>query len=224
MTVVIDVRAPEIDLTTVSTLTGYADIAASIGLRAIHVGVEESPRSDDNGAALLRASATAVIRNPWVGTPADTDLMPAAEHIAPLIAKLLTDRLVDSLGGPGAIAAFGKAALVGLEGEIEHASALIHTPYFGNLVREALDGTSILCFVDGRSAPGSNLRVPLWHKREASTRDYYQSLDVYLPDAPHENEIAVIAVASTGPRAHARIGDRTSDRPVTSEILKGITL
>jgi hypothetical protein len=224
MTAIIDATERTYDLKTASTLHGYDDIAAAIDLRRILVAVEELPANANSAVPLHRASATAVIRNPWLGTGTDEDLLPRAERIAPVLAKLLTDRLIDALGGVENIEAFGKAALVGFHGEIEHASALIHTPYFGNIVRDALNGTSILCFVDGRSEPGSVLRVPLWHKTEASTRDYYQSLDVFLPDAPQEGEIAVIAVASTGPRRNARLGDRATDLPVTSEILKGITL
>ncbi|GAA1806172.1 amino acid synthesis family protein [Agromyces neolithicus] len=224
MSAVIDATARTYDLSTVSTLNDYSDVAAAIGLRTILVSVEEMPASGLRTQPILRAAATAVIRNPWVGTATDADLQPETERIAPVLAKLLTDRLIDALGGAASIEAFGKAAVVGLSGEIEHAGALIHTPYFGNLMREALQGTSILCFVDDRSGPGRHLRVPLWHKTEPTTRDYYQSLDVILPDAPHHDEIAVIAAASTGPRPHARIGDRMTDRPVTSEILKGIAL
>lgn len=224
MTAIVDLAAGTYDLSTTSTLRDYDAIASAVGVRTILVAVEELPASNSAADPILRASATAVIRNPWVGTETDADLQGGAERIAPVLAKLLTDRLIDALGGAGRIRAFGKAAVVGLAGEIEHASALIHTPYFGNLVREALEGTSILCFVDDRSPAGGSLRVPLWHKTEATTRDYYQSLDVFLPDAPQDDEIAVIAVASTGPRPHARIGDRKTDRPVTSEVLKGIAL
>jgi hypothetical protein len=106
---------------------------------------------------------------------------------------------------------------------MEHAAALIHTPYFGNLLREFLDGTSIICFSDTRAEAGGDLRVPLWHKRHAATRNHYQSLEVHLADAPHRDEIAVIAVASSGPRAHPRIGDRSTDAPVSSSVLKGLT-
>lgn len=224
MTAIVDLAAGTYDLSTISTLRDYDAIASAVGVRTILVAVEELPASNSAAVPILRASATAVIRNPWVGTAPDADLQRGTERIAPVLAKLLTDRLIDALGGAGRILAFGKAAVVGLAGEIEHASALIHTPYFGNLVREALDGTSILCFVDDRAPAGGSLRVPLWHKTEATTRDYYQSLDVFLPDAPQDDEIAIIAVASTGPRPHARIGDRKTDHPVTSEILKGIAL
>lgn len=210
------------DLTVRSTLHDYANVADACGLRRVVTQVEEAP--GPHGSSTRRAAAIAVIRNPWIDTGTDHDLAPEGERIAALLAKLLTDRLPAALGGAATVQAFGKAALVGNRGELEHAAALIHTPYFGNLVREALEGTSILCFVDGRAEPGELLRVPLWHKTAAATRDYYQTLEVALPDAPHADEIVVIAAASTGPRPHARIGDRATDRPITSEILKEIAL
>ncbi|MFV0435712.1 MAG: amino acid synthesis family protein [Leucobacter sp.] len=211
-----------VDLSTRSTLADYGDIAAAIGLRKVFTQVEEIPR--EGTPAIRKASATAVIRNPWLGTGTDEDLAPEAERIAPLLAKLISDRLLDELGGADAIEAFGKAALVGTQGELEHAGALIHTPFFGNLLREALGGTSIICFVDGQADAGQLLRVPMWHKTAAATRTHYQTTEVNLADAPHADEIAVIAAASTGPRPFARIGDRTTDRPVSSDIYKEIAL
>ncbi|WP_405218572.1 amino acid synthesis family protein [Agrococcus sp. Ld7] len=214
------------DLSTASTLRGYGSVAAAIGLRSIRTVTEELPPADarPGTAPILRAAAIAVIANPWAGTAVTHDLEPETQRIAPALAKLLTDRLNDALGGPDAVQAFGKAAVVGLDGEIEHAGALIHTPYFGNLMREALGGTSILCFSDARSAAGASHRIPLWHKTAPATRDFYQSLEVHLADAPHPGEIAIIAAASTGPRPHARIGDRTTDRVITSDILKELPL
>jgi hypothetical protein len=139
-----------------------------------------------------------------------------------VLARLLSDRLLAALGGAANIETFGKAAVVGTAGELEHAGALIHTPYFGNLVREFLEGTSVLCFTDGRAEPGDHVRVPMWHKTHATNRNHYQSIDVSLPDAPHADELAVIAVASTGPRPHPRIGDRTTDKPIDATILEGL--
>ncbi|WP_349930621.1 amino acid synthesis family protein [Glutamicibacter mishrai] len=211
-----------IDLSNRSTLDAYEDLARAIGLRKISCTVEELPHR--GLGAITRATATAVIPNPWLGTGTSQDLSERTEAIAPLLAKLLSDRLLQALGGAEKVEAFGKAALVGSDGELEHAGALIHTPFFGNLLREALGGTSIICFVDGRGVPGESLRVPMWHKTAAATRTHYQTLELSLPDAPHAGEIAVIAAASTGPRPHARIGDRTTDQVITSEILKGIQL
>ncbi|NYF14015.1 hypothetical protein HDC34_002309 [Pseudoclavibacter sp. JAI123] len=199
--------------------------AVALGVRKIFTAYEDviSDGGVDAPTAIRQASAVAVVRNPWIGQGKLADLTEATAEVAPVVAKLLSDRLLAALGGAGKVEAFGKAAVVGLEGEIEHAGALIHTPYFGNLLREFLEGTSIICFSDTRADAGGDLRVPLWHKTAAATRSHYQSLDVHLADAPHRDEIAVIAVASSGPRPHPRIGDRTTDVPVTSDILKGIT-
>ncbi|QUW17815.1 amino acid synthesis family protein [Agrococcus sp. Marseille-Q4369] len=223
MTTTATAPARIVDLSSSSTLHGYEAIAAAIGLRSIRTITEELP-GVARAAPILRAASIAVIANPWAGTSVTHDLEPETQRIAPVLAKLLTDRLTDVLGGPDAVQAFGKAAVVGLDGEIEHAGALIHTPYFGNLMREALEGTSILCFSDARSAAGSSHRIPLWHKTAPATRDFYQSLEVHLADAPHPGELAVIAAASTGPRPHARIGDRSTDRVITSDILKELPL
>lgn len=221
MTSITDAPTTIVDLSATSTLRDYGHIATAIGVRSIRTVIEELPIGD---GAVLRAAAIAVIRNPWIGTGPAQDLQPETERTAPVLAKLLTDRLSAALGGPSAVQAFGKAGVVGLDGEIEHSGALIHTPFFGNLMREALEGTSILCFADARSAAGATHRIPLWHKTAPATRDYYQSLDVHLADAPHADEIAIIAAAATGPRPHARIGDRSTDRPITSAILKGFAL
>ncbi|NKX55719.1 amino acid synthesis family protein [Arthrobacter mobilis] len=172
----------------------------------------------------LRATAAAVLANPWAGTGPETDLGPATREIAPQIARALTDRLIAGLGGAEKIEAFGKAAIVGTAGEIEHAGALIHTPFFGNLVREFLEGSSIICFADERAEAGQPLVVPLWHKTEAATRSHYQTVTARVSDGPRPDEIVVIAAASTGPRPHARIGDRATDPAVTSRILEGASL
>ncbi|MBO8191072.1 amino acid synthesis family protein [Streptomyces oryzae] len=167
-----------------------------------------------------RASVAAVIRNPWSGAAPLADLSAGQERIGPVLAKLLCDRLAKVLGGVDRIEAFGKAAVVGTAGEIEHAGALIHTPFFGNLVRELLDGESIICFADARGEAGDSLTVPLWHKTHAATRSHYQTVSARVPDAPRADEIVVIAAASTGPRPHSRIGDRRTDPVVTSRTLE----
>ncbi|QKZ21062.1 amino acid synthesis family protein [Streptomyces chartreusis] len=167
-----------------------------------------------------RASVAAVIRNPWAATGPTADLSREQQRIAPLLAILLTGRLIDALGGVDRIEAFGKAAIVGTGGEIEHAGALIHTPYFGNLVREFLKGESIICFADSRAEAGETLVVPLWHKTHASTRSHYQTVSARVSDAPRADEIVVVAAASTGPRPHPRIGDRMTDPVVTTETLE----
>jgi Amino acid synthesis len=196
----------------------------AVDLRKIVVHREDV--LSENGGAPARparqAVAAAVITNPWLGTGPSADLAPAAEVIAPVLARALTDRLIGALGGVDAIEAFGKAAVVGTAGEIEHGGALIHTPWFGNLVRDFLHGESIICFADARGDAGETLVVPMWHKTHAATRSHYQTIPVRIPDAPRAGEIVVIAAASTGPRPHARIGDRTTDPAVSADNLESV--
>lgn len=165
-------------------------------------------------AAAHRAAAAAVISNPWAGRGHVADLSAEVERIAPGLARTLHRELTAALGGSAVITAFGKAAIVGLDGELEHAAALIHTPYFGNVLRELLEGTSIIVFSDERGPAGTTLTVPIWHKTDSATRSHYQTIPVRIPDAPAADEIVVIAAAATGPRPNARIGDRRTDPAV----------
>jgi Amino acid synthesis len=158
-----------------------------------------------------RAAAAAVIDNPWAGLGRVDDLGAEVERIAPVVAVALTDRLADVLGGAEVIEAFGKAAIVGTDGEIEHGAALIHTPWFGDVVRQALDGTSIIVFSDTRGPAGTALVVPVWHKTAAATRSHYQTVEIRIADAPRPGEIVLVCAAATGGRPQARIGDRTTD-------------
>lgn len=178
----------------------------------------------ENGAVpahpVERASVAAVVTNPWLGTGSGRDLADEVEAMAPALAQLLADMLLDALGGAARVEAFGKGAMVGTAGEIEHGAALIHTPYFGNLVRGLLEGDSVICFADSRGDAGQPLVVPMWHKQHATTRSHYQTILAQVPDAPRPDEIVVVAAASTGPRPHPRIGDRTTDPAVTIEILE----
>ena len=79
----------------------------------------------------------------------------------------------------------------------------------------------MLCFADG-AVFLRRVSCSIWHKTHATSRDHYQTMDVYLADAPHADEICVIAAASTGTRPFPRIGDRRTDGNVTTEILKGL--
>ncbi|CAH0178817.1 hypothetical protein SRABI83_01376 [Arthrobacter sp. Bi83] len=167
----------------------------------------------------VRATAAAVVANPWLGGKATNDLNEEVIRLAPVLARKLTHVLTKELGGVDAIEAFGKAAIVGTDGEIEHGAALIHTPFFGNLVREYFDGESIICFADDRADAGASLVVPLWHKNAAATRTHYQTITTRISDAPRPGEIVVVLGASTGPRPHARIGDRLTDPIVKAENL-----
>jgi hypothetical protein len=186
------------------------------GIRKICTVVEELATELGRPVAnpVRRVAVAAVIANPWAGRGVVEALNEEVERAAPALAHQLTARLVEALGGTDRVEAFGKAALVGLGGEIEHAGALIHTPYFGNLFRELTEGSSVIVFSDDRVAAGTPLTVPMWHKTHATTRSHYQTITVRIPDAPRADEIVVIAAGASGGRPNARIGDRRSDPQV----------
>lgn len=170
-------------------------------------------------ATTRRAAAVAVVTNPWVGRGMQDDLSTEVAELVPDVAHMLSDRLLTILDGADQVEAFGKAAVVGLDGEVEHAGALIHTPYFGDVLRRRTDGESIIVFSDERAGAGTSLSVPIWHKNHASTRSHYQTITVRVPDGPRSDEIAVIAAASDGPRPNARIGDRRTDAALSDTVL-----
>ena len=106
----------------------------------------------------------------------------------------------------------GKAAIVGLNGEIEHASGLIHTLRFGNKFREAVGGKSYLSFTNKRGVAGSSIQIPMMHKIDEGFRSHYLTLEFAVPDAPGPDEILVAIGAATTGRAFPRIGDRYMDK------------
>ena len=152
-----------------------------------------------------------VITNPWAGQGFVDDLRPTILEAAPDLGGILVPRLVEMAGGGDAIEAYGKAAMVGTSGEIEHGSALIHTLRFGNVFRDAVGGTSYLSFTNSRGGPGATISIPMMHKSDPGWRSHYLTLEMTVADAPSPDEIVVAIGASVGGRPHHRIGNRYSD-------------
>jgi len=115
------------------------------------------------------------------------------------------------MGSGDEILAYGKAAMVGLNGEIEHASAFIHTLRFGNKFRDAVGGTSYLSFTNTRGPAGCKISIPMMHKTDAGLRPYYLTHEFTIHDAPSDNEIVIAIGGASSGRAHARTGDRYQD-------------
>ena len=160
---------------------------------------------------VLLVSVAAVIKNPWFDRGFVENLKPEILALAPKLGDILVPELIKEIGSGDEILAYGKAAMVGLNGEIEHASAFIHTLRFGNKFRDAVNGTSYLSFTNTRGPAGSKISLPMMHKTDAGLRPYYLTHEFTIHDAPNEDEIVVaIGGASTG-RAHARTGDRYQD-------------
>jgi hypothetical protein len=156
-------------------------------------------------------AVAAVVRNPWAGRGFVEDLAPEIRQLAPVLGEILTSRILSLAGSGEAVEGYGKAAIVGTGGEIEHASALIHTLRFGNIFRKAVGAKSYLSFTNVRGGPGCALAIPMMHKHDEGMRSHYLTLQFSIADAPAPDEIVVALGASIGGRPHHRIGDRYQD-------------
>ena len=154
-------------------------------------------------------TAMAISRNPWFGRGHVEDLGPEVREHCPHLGRLLTDMLLDQTGD--ALEGCGKASIVGMGGEIEHAQALTHSLWFGNQLREAIKAKSYLAFTNTRGAAGCSLMIPLMDKDDGGRRSHYQTIHTCVPDAPAEDEIIVALGASVGGHPNHRIGDRYTD-------------
>lgn len=155
--------------------------------------------------------AAAVLRNPWAGRGFIEDLKPEIHAIAPVLGEMLTAAILELAGSGESVEGYGKAAIVGTAGEIEHASALIHTLRFGNIYRRAVGAKSYLAFTNVRGGPGAPILIPLMHKQDEGMRSHYLTVQFAINDAPAPDEILVALGASVGGRPHHRIGDRYQD-------------
>lgn len=155
-------------------------------------------------------AAAAVIKNPWAGRFVE-DLTPEINQFAPQLGRELTDRVVALAGGAEGIEAFGKSAVVGLDGEVEHGSGLIHTLKFGNFYRQAVNATSYLAFCNTRGAANAPVSIPMMDLHDAGRRSHYLTLQFSVPDAPRPDEVLIALGAASSGRPHHRIGDRYQD-------------
>jgi hypothetical protein len=156
------------------------------------------------------AVVAAIIKNPWAGEGFVEDLAPGIDANASDLGKLLAAAVVASLGQP--VEAFGKAAIVGLNGEIEHGSALIHTLKFGDHFRKATDATTLLPAVEKRAGAGTVFDIPLKHITDATIRSHHQSIEVRVADAPHADEIIVALAAAAQGRPQARLAPLSTEQ------------
>lgn len=151
-----------------------------------------------------RAAAFAIVSNPFAGRYAE-DLQGAMEELKPL-GRLLTERLVAALGGDAAaIDGYGKGAIVGAAGELEH-GALWHVPG-GYAMRERLGASrAIVPSAMKLGAFGASLDVPLGHTNAAYVRSHFDAMTVSDPEGPRPDEILFALAMSIGGRVHSRMG------------------
>jgi len=176
-------------------------------------------------APLIRGAIAAVLRNPYAGSY-QTDILPMMEALNPLGVDL-AKQLCNAMGvQPEAIQGYGKGAIIGASGELEH-GALWHVPG-GYAMRELLgwkgeraaytagqgaastgqpgNALSIVPSTKKVGPPSAALDVPLTHINASYVRSHFDAIEVRVPGAPRSDEIIVILAMSTGARVHARVG------------------
>ncbi|WP_159612798.1 amino acid synthesis family protein [Glutamicibacter sp. JC586] len=156
------------------------------------------------------AIVAAVIDNPWAGQGFVENLNPGIDSVASELGALLAPRVIEALGAP--LEAYGKAAIVGLDGEIEHGSALIHTLKFGNHFRDAAKATTLLPAVEKRGPAGVQFDIPLKHFTDATIRSHHQSVEVKIADAPHAGEILIALAGATRGRPQERLAPLSTEQ------------
>ena len=175
-------------------------------IRKTLISVEEIFHEGGPVAArpLRRGIALAVIRNPFAGRY-EPEIQGFMEDMKPLGLKMARD-LIGALGGdPKRVEGYGKGAIVGAGGEIEH-GALWHVPG-GYAMREALGGAkAIVSSTKKVGGPGTRLDVPVTHIDASYVRSHFDAVEVGLADAPRADEMVLALVMTTGARIHARVG------------------
>lgn len=179
----------------------------SARIRKIAVWVEET--HEEGGRAITpptrKAVAAAVIENPHAGKYVEdlSDLM----DIGAELGALLGGKCVAALGiEPAQAESYGKSAMVGENGELEHAAAILH-PKLGAPLRKAVEkGAALVPSSKKRGGMGQDLDVPLGHKDAAYVRSHFDGVEIRINDAPRANEILVAVAVTDSGRPLPRVG------------------
>lgn len=184
----------------------------SMKIRKIAVNVEETHREigKEISPATRKAVAVAVIENPYAGVYQE-DLSELMEMGAEL-GGLLGDKCVAALGiAPSEAESYGKSVMVGENGELEHAAAILH-PKLGAPLRKAVEkGAALVASSKKMGSPGQVLDVPLGHKDAAYVRSHFDGIEVRLNDAPRANELMVAVAVTDSGRPLPRVGGLTHE-------------
>ena len=182
-------------------------------LRKLIVAVEETRREmgKDVAPPTRKAAAVAVIENPFAGRFADSldPLIDIGEELGDVLGR----RAVEALGiKPNQAESYGKAAIVGEGGELEHAAAILH-PKLGKPLRAAVEkGAALVPSAKKMGGVGSAIDVPLGHKDAAFVRSHFDGMEIRVADAPRANEIVVAVVVTDSGRPLPRVGGLTKDK------------
>lgn len=153
---------------------------------------------------LRRGAVCTVIENPFAGRYVE-EIVGFIDDLKPLGLKMAQD-LIDALGGdPTIVEGYGKGAIVGEAGELEHA-ALWHAPG-GYSMRELIPNSKAIVSSSKKvGGPGTRLDIPVTHTNASYVRSHFDAIEVGINDAPRKNEMLVALVMTTGPRIHNRSG------------------
>ena len=177
-----------------------------VKIRKLVTSIEEiyhegGPRAN---VPLRRGYVMAVIENPFAGAYVE-DIQPFMEDLKPLGVNMAKRLLADMGGDVALVQGYGKGAIIGAEGEIEH-GALWHAPG-GYAMREVLGGAkAIVPSTKKVGGVGTRLDVPVTHIDASYVRSHFDAIEVCVPGAPRSDELIVILAMSTGARVHARVG------------------
>lgn len=147
----------------------------------------------------------AVIENPYAGKYQED--LSFLSDVGEMLGEKLTKIAIEAMNvAPADVHNYGKGAIIGLNGELEHGGAILH-PKLGKPMRDAINGgKAIIPSAKKAGGAGTGLDVPLHYKDAAFVRTHYDAIEIRIPDAPRDNEIVVAIALSDGGRPHPRIG------------------
>jgi hypothetical protein len=179
----------------------------TVNIRKLVIQVDETRKEmgKDVTPPTRRAVAIAVIENPYAGRYSENldELIAIGEELG----ALLGQKAVKALGiEPGQAQSYGKAAIVGERGELEHAAAILH-PKLGAPLRVAVEkGAALVPSAKKQGTLGTAIDVPLGHKDAAFVRSHFDAIEARVSDAPRANEIVVAVAVTDSGRPLPRIG------------------
>jgi hypothetical protein len=177
-----------------------------IEIREVFTQVEETFHEfgPPQQAPRKRGAVCAVLTNPFAGRY-EPNILPMMEALNPVGIEMTRRLLAAMAVSPEQIEGYGKGAIVGADGELEH-GALWHVPG-GYAMREVLGGAkAIVPSTKKVGGPGTKLDVPVTHINAAYVRSHFDAMEVYVPGAPQADEVVYVLVMTCGPRVHERVG------------------
>jgi hypothetical protein len=180
---------------------------------AFHTAIEHQfpPRELAGAEPLRKVAAVALLKNPYAGQFVEdlAELIAASVSIGTQLGTLIKEAM-----GPYAVHSYGKGAIVGTAGEIEHAAALLTTVFAEPLRAAVGGGKAWISSFTKMASVGSSIDVPLAHKDALYARSFYDGMTVTLPNGPQADEIAIIFCVANRDRFRARVGGLSADKIV----------